>query len=86
MLGGPRDNRAHISSWVIVGGGGRVPWPLVTCSLPRLQEGWSRCEELWVQQLPLQAREQRGRAQLASLVQEMNRLVADGSEHAILAR
>ncbi|CAM4697465.1 HAUS augmin-like complex subunit 5 [Caretta caretta] len=51
-----------------------------------IQEGWSRCEELWVQQLPLQAREQRCTAQLASLVQEMHRLVADGSEHAILAR
>ncbi|CAM5134207.1 unnamed protein product [Natator depressus] len=51
-----------------------------------IQEGWSRCEELWVQQLPLQAREQRGTAQLSSLVQEMHRLLADGSEHAILAR
>ncbi|CAM2108047.1 unnamed protein product [Caretta caretta] len=51
-----------------------------------IQEGWSRCEELWVQQLPLQAREQRGTAQLASLVQEMHWLLADGSEHAILAR
>ncbi|XP_074978830.1 HAUS augmin-like complex subunit 5 [Caretta caretta] len=50
-----------------------------------IQEGWSRCEELWVQQLPLQAREQHCTAQLASLVQEMHRLVADGSEHAILA-
>ncbi|XP_053867180.1 HAUS augmin-like complex subunit 5 [Malaclemys terrapin pileata] len=45
-----------------------------------------RCEELWVQQLPLQAREQRGTAQLASLLQEMHRLLADGSERAILAR
>ncbi|CAM4709884.1 unnamed protein product, partial [Caretta caretta] len=51
-----------------------------------IQEGWSRCEELWVQQLPLQAREQHCTAQLASLVQKMHRLVADGSEHAILAR
>ncbi|CAM4677989.1 unnamed protein product [Lepidochelys olivacea] len=51
-----------------------------------IQEGWSRCEELWVQQLPLQAREQRSTTQLASLLQEMHRLVADGSEHAILAR
>nr|XP_023970248.1 HAUS augmin-like complex subunit 5 isoform X2 [Chrysemys picta bellii] len=51
-----------------------------------IQEGWSRCEELWVQQLPLQAREQRGTAQLASLLQEMHRLLADGSERAILAR
>ncbi|XP_034612555.1 HAUS augmin-like complex subunit 5 isoform X4 [Trachemys scripta elegans] len=51
-----------------------------------IQEGWSRCEELWVQQLPLQAREQRGTAQLASLLQEMHRLLADGSERAILTR
>ncbi|XP_026502441.2 HAUS augmin-like complex subunit 5, partial [Terrapene carolina triunguis] len=51
-----------------------------------IQEGWSRCEELWVQQLPLQAREQHGTAQLASLLQEMHRLLADGSERAILAR
>ncbi|CAM4677971.1 unnamed protein product [Lepidochelys olivacea] len=51
-----------------------------------IQEGWSRCEELWVQQLPLQAREQCCTAQLASLLQEMHWLVADGSEHAILAR
>ncbi|CAM4629042.1 unnamed protein product [Lepidochelys kempii] len=51
-----------------------------------IQEGWSRCEELWVKQLPLQARKQRSTAQLASLLQEMHRLVADGSEHAILAR
>ncbi|XP_029769456.1 HAUS augmin-like complex subunit 5 isoform X2 [Terrapene carolina triunguis] len=51
-----------------------------------IHEGWSRCEELWVQQLPLQAREQHGTAQLASLVQEMHRLLADGSERAILAR
>ncbi|CAM4697423.1 unnamed protein product [Caretta caretta] len=34
----------------------------------------------------LKAREQHCTAQLASLVQEMHRLVADGSEHAILAR
>ncbi|XP_065275881.1 HAUS augmin-like complex subunit 5 [Emys orbicularis] len=51
-----------------------------------IQEGWSRCEELWVQQLPLQAREQHGTAQLASLLQEMHRLLADSSERAILAR
>ncbi|XP_067399073.1 HAUS augmin-like complex subunit 5 [Emydura macquarii macquarii] len=51
-----------------------------------IQEGWSRCEELWVQQLTLQAQEQRGTAQLASLVQETHRLLADGSERAILAR
>ncbi|XP_074836950.1 HAUS augmin-like complex subunit 5 isoform X2 [Carettochelys insculpta] len=51
-----------------------------------IQEGWSKCEALWVQQLPLRAQEQRGGAQLASLVQEMHRLLADGSERAILAR
>ncbi|XP_065436234.1 uncharacterized protein LOC112061543 [Chrysemys picta bellii] len=45
--------------------------------MKRHNEGWSRCEELWVQQLPLQAREQRGTAQLASLLQEMHRLLAD---------
>ncbi|XP_075764438.1 HAUS augmin-like complex subunit 5 [Pelodiscus sinensis] len=51
-----------------------------------IQEGWSKCEALWVQQLPLRAQEQRGAAQLASLVQKMHRQLADGSERAILAR
>ncbi|CAM5175660.1 unnamed protein product [Eretmochelys imbricata] len=49
--------------------GGKLPDLGFAGLEPEVLEGWSRCEELWVKQLPLQAREQRGRAQLASLVQ-----------------
>uniref|UniRef100_A0A8C8RWR5 C2H2-type domain-containing protein n=1 Tax=Pelusios castaneus TaxID=367368 RepID=A0A8C8RWR5_9SAUR len=62
------------------------PLPTLPSVQGLIQEGWSKCEELWVQQLPLKAKEQRSMAQLDSLMQEMHRLLADGSERAILAR
>ncbi|XP_054855427.1 HAUS augmin-like complex subunit 5 isoform X2 [Eublepharis macularius] len=51
-----------------------------------IQEGWGECEMLCVQQLPLQAKEKQLSAQLEAVVQEMHRLLSDGSERSILAR
>ncbi|XP_061453380.1 HAUS augmin-like complex subunit 5 isoform X2 [Rhineura floridana] len=51
-----------------------------------IQEGWSKCEMLCVQQIPLHAQERRLLAQLDAVVQEMHRLLSDSSEHSILAR
>ncbi|KAH0631368.1 hypothetical protein JD844_005666 [Phrynosoma platyrhinos] len=51
-----------------------------------MQEGWSKCEMLCVEQIPLRAQERRLSAQLEAVVQEMHRLLSDGSEHSILAR
>ncbi|XP_077193060.1 HAUS augmin-like complex subunit 5 isoform X2 [Paroedura picta] len=51
-----------------------------------IQEGWSECEMLCVQQLPLQAKEKQLAAQLKTIVQEVHRLLSDGSERSILAR
>ncbi|XP_060114263.1 HAUS augmin-like complex subunit 5 [Heteronotia binoei] len=51
-----------------------------------IQEGWSECEMLCVQLLPLQAKEKQLTAQLEAIVQEMHRLLSDGSERSILAR
>ncbi|XP_015273581.1 PREDICTED: HAUS augmin-like complex subunit 5 [Gekko japonicus] len=51
-----------------------------------IQEGWSECEMLCVQQLPLQAKQKQLAAQLGVIVQEMHRLLSDGSERSILAR
>ncbi|XP_015284004.1 PREDICTED: HAUS augmin-like complex subunit 5, partial [Gekko japonicus] len=50
-----------------------------------IQEGWSECEMLCVQQLPLQAKQKQLAAQLGVIVQEMHRLLSDGSERSILA-
>ncbi|XP_048355936.1 HAUS augmin-like complex subunit 5 [Sphaerodactylus townsendi] len=51
-----------------------------------IQEGWSECEMLCVQQFLLQAKEKQFKAQLEAVVQEMHRLLSDGSEVSILAR
>ncbi|XP_062996327.1 HAUS augmin-like complex subunit 5 isoform X3 [Elgaria multicarinata webbii] len=51
-----------------------------------IQEGWSKCEMLCVRQIPLHAQERSLLAQLEAVVQEMHRLLPDGSEHSILAR
>ncbi|XP_042295984.1 HAUS augmin-like complex subunit 5 isoform X2 [Sceloporus undulatus] len=51
-----------------------------------IQEGWSKCEMLCVEQIRLRAQEKKLLAQLEPVVQEMHRLLSDGSEHSILAR
>nr|XP_020667517.1 HAUS augmin-like complex subunit 5 [Pogona vitticeps] len=51
-----------------------------------IQEGWSKCEMLCIQQIPLQAQERKLLAQLEAVVQDVHRLLSDGSEHSILAR
>ncbi|XP_044278188.1 HAUS augmin-like complex subunit 5 [Varanus komodoensis] len=51
-----------------------------------IQEGWSKCEMLCVQQISLHAQERSLSAQLDALVQKMHRLLSDGSERSILAR
>ncbi|KAL8220146.1 UNVERIFIED_CONTAM: hypothetical protein K2H54_039590 [Gekko kuhli] len=51
-----------------------------------IQEGWSECEMLCVQQLPLQAEQKQLAAQLEAIIQEMHRVLSDGSERSILAR
>ncbi|KAG8143335.1 hypothetical protein E2320_000578, partial [Naja naja] len=49
-------------------------------------EGWSKCEVLCVQQIPLHAEEKGLLARLEALVKEMHGLLCDGSERSILAR
>ncbi|KAJ6663727.1 hypothetical protein lerEdw1_009806 [Lerista edwardsae] len=51
-----------------------------------IQEGWSKCEMLCVQHLPLQAKARSLAAELETVVQEMYRVLSDGSERTILAR
>ncbi|XP_059574911.1 HAUS augmin-like complex subunit 5 isoform X2 [Alligator mississippiensis] len=51
-----------------------------------LQEGWGQCEVLWAQQLSLRAQCRRLKEELAVRLAEAHRLLADGSERAILAR
>ncbi|XP_063168091.1 HAUS augmin-like complex subunit 5 [Candoia aspera] len=51
-----------------------------------IQEGWSKCEMLCVQQIPLHAAEKSLLARLEAIVKEMHSLLSDGSEHSILAR
>nr|XP_060639817.1 HAUS augmin-like complex subunit 5 [Anolis sagrei ordinatus] len=51
-----------------------------------MQEGWSKCETLHLEQISLHAQERRLSAQLEGVVQEMHRQLSDGSEHSILAR
>ncbi|KAG8143336.1 hypothetical protein E2320_000578 [Naja naja] len=51
-----------------------------------IQEGWSKCEVLCVQQIPLHAEEKGLLARLEALVKEMHGLLCDGSERSILAR
>ncbi|XP_026541073.1 HAUS augmin-like complex subunit 5 [Notechis scutatus] len=51
-----------------------------------IQEGWSKCEVLCVQQIPLHAEEKGLLARLEALVKEMHSLLSDGSERSILAR
>uniref|UniRef100_A0A8D0H5F2 HAUS augmin-like complex subunit 5 n=1 Tax=Sphenodon punctatus TaxID=8508 RepID=A0A8D0H5F2_SPHPU len=51
-----------------------------------IQEGWSKCELLCVQQLPLQAKERHLSGRLETVVQETHRLLTDNSERSILAR
>ncbi|XP_013919005.1 PREDICTED: HAUS augmin-like complex subunit 5 [Thamnophis sirtalis] len=51
-----------------------------------IQEGWSKCEVLCVQQVPLHAEEKGLLARLEALVKEMHSLLSDGSERSILAR
>nr|XP_056703420.1 HAUS augmin-like complex subunit 5 [Euleptes europaea] len=55
-------------------------------SVQGLIQGWSECEMLCVQQLPLQAKEKQLAVQLEAVVQAMHRLLSDGSERSILAR
>ncbi|XP_029432639.1 HAUS augmin-like complex subunit 5 isoform X2 [Rhinatrema bivittatum] len=57
--------------------------PSVRCLI---QEGWTACEKLWVQQHPLQVQVTNLSAQLASVVQETHQLLSSGSEESILAR
>uniref|UniRef100_A0A8D0BYE8 HAUS augmin-like complex subunit 5 n=1 Tax=Salvator merianae TaxID=96440 RepID=A0A8D0BYE8_SALMN len=51
-----------------------------------IREGWSKCEMLFVQQIPLRAQERSLLTQLEGVVQEVHRLLSDGSERSILAR
>ncbi|XP_034279583.1 HAUS augmin-like complex subunit 5 [Pantherophis guttatus] len=51
-----------------------------------IQEGWSKCEMLCVQQIPLHAEEKGLLSRLEALVKEMHGLLSDGSERSILAR
>ncbi|XP_066495034.1 HAUS augmin-like complex subunit 5 [Tiliqua scincoides] len=51
-----------------------------------IKEGWSKCEMLCVQHLPLQAKGKSLSSDLETVVQEMHRLLSDGSERTILAR
>ncbi|XP_030068196.1 HAUS augmin-like complex subunit 5 isoform X2 [Microcaecilia unicolor] len=61
----------------------RSALPSVHCLI---QEGWSACEKLWVQQVPLQVQVTDLSARLASMVQEKHQLLSDGSARSLLAR
>ncbi|CAI5781274.1 HAUS augmin-like complex subunit 5 [Podarcis lilfordi] len=51
-----------------------------------IQEGWSKCEMLCVEQIPLNAQERSLLARLEAVVKEMHSLLSDDSERSILAR
>ncbi|XP_069460949.1 HAUS augmin-like complex subunit 5 isoform X2 [Ambystoma mexicanum] len=51
-----------------------------------IQEGWCECEEMWVQQIPLRAQVKKLSDRLASVVQEVYRLLSDGTEKSLRAR